>query len=58
MRIFFLFLIPVLFVIHMIAAVFSPGIRKQIKQHQMLHVGWFIISLAVAVLAFAVIRGS
>jgi hypothetical protein len=56
MRIFFLFLIPVLFVVHMAAALFSPKVRKQVSQHKMLHLGWLVISMVVAVVAIIVLR--
>jgi hypothetical protein len=50
MRLFFLLLVPFLFVIHMAAAIVSPAVRKQIGQHRLLHLGWFVISAGVTVL--------
>jgi hypothetical protein len=58
MRIFLLFLIPVLFVVHLVAALFSPQVRKQIGQHKMLHFGWLVISAAVAIVALIVLQRS
>jgi len=53
---FFLLLIPAVFIVHIIAAIFSKGVRDQIKHHKALHVIWLVITLAVvACLVYAVV---
>ncbi len=52
MYLFFLLLIPALFIMHVIAAIFSKSVRTQIKHHKALHVIWLIITLAVLYCVF------
>ena len=64
MRIFLFFLLllfrmfPVLIVVHMLHAAVSPTVRKQISQHRMFHLGWFVVSVAVAIVAIITANGS
>jgi uncharacterized membrane protein len=54
----FLFrLFPILIVVHLLHAVVSPTVRKQIQQHRLFHLCWFILSVVVAIVAIVTAGG-